>query len=124
MQIEGRSIFGYFSDRNDAESAKEQLRKAGFEDTQLDAVRHDGAVGSATRPISGEISSLSDLTMGADSEGDDTGILLSADPAASGLARGDLGEGAKAWLVVTVTDGSDQEVERAVKILKSHGGDV
>ena len=37
MRIEGRSIFGYFADRRDAEQAKERLVAAGFNDTQLDS---------------------------------------------------------------------------------------
>ena len=38
VKIDGRSVFGYFADRNDAEEAKERLIKAGFDDTALDSV--------------------------------------------------------------------------------------
>lgn len=122
MKIEGRSIFGYFADRNDAEQAKERLVAAGFEDTQLDSVRHDR--GGDYRPLTGGIDSLSNLVLGSDVESDDAGILLAANPSASGFASGDAGVREKAWLVVTVTDGSDEEVERAVQIVKHYGGDV
>lgn len=37
---------------------------------------------------------------------------MEADPAAT------------AWMVVTLTDGSDVQVERATKILKQYGGEV
>lgn len=127
MNIDGRSVFGYFTDRNDAEQAMEQLVSAGFDksDLGLDSIRDSGAVGTPSRPISGSIGSLSELTLGTPHIGDDTGILLSADPSASGLASqsdGVIPE--KAWVLVAVTDGSDEEVERAVKILKRHGADV
>lgn len=114
MRIDDRSIFGYFTDRQDAERAQEQLRSAGFDQTHLDALRHGDRIDAP-------------LTMGVDSGtdvGDDTGVLLGADPAASGLAAPDEAPVGKAWLVVALTDGSDEKVERAVKILKRYGGDV
>ncbi len=123
MEIDGRSIFGYFSDRNDAEQAKEQLLRAGFNDTQLDSVRHDEPIGASTPTLSAQFDSLSELTLGTQT-GDDTGILLAADTAASGMAGRGQPPLDKAWLIVTVTDGSDEQVERAVKILKSNGADV
>lgn len=126
VKIDGRSVFGYFADRNDAEEAKERLIKAGFDDTALDSVSRFQGDGpdDHINPMTGGFGSLADLTLSADVEGDDTGILLAADPSASGFAADSTGLQEKAWLVVAVTDGSDQEVERAVKILKSYGADV
>ena len=51
-------------------------------------------------------------------------MLLAAHASASGFAADSTGVREKAWLVVTVTDGSDEEVERAVQIVKHYGGDV
>lgn len=124
MEIDGRSIFGYFADRNEAEKAKERLVQAGFRDTILDTVRHDGAVGESTPTLAPQIDSLSDLTLGTETHDDDSGILLAADPSASGLASSADPPSNKAWLIVTLTDGTDEQVERAVKILKSHGAEV
>lgn len=128
MRIEGRSVFGYFADRNDAEEAKERLVRAGFSETELDAVSRYGDGGGGAEVVhnvtTGRFDSLADLTLGLETGGDDRGPLLAADAAASGYAADGTGPREKAWLVVTVTDGSDQEVERAVKILKSYGGEV
>lgn len=126
MEIQGRSITAYFADRNDAEEAKERLQQAGLADTQLDSVSRFDATGTDTlqNPSTGRFGSLSSLTMGADPSPPDAGALLAADPAASGYAADSTGVHEKAWMVITVTDGSDVEVERAVKILKQYGGEV
>ena len=127
MRIEGRSIFGYFSDRNAANEAAERLRQAGFSDTQVDSVSltsQRGRTDELFNPSTGRFGSLSQLTMGAEPDGDASGILLSAGSSASGYASGDTQADGHGWMVVALTDGSDMEVERAVKILKSHGGDV
>lgn len=128
MKTDGRSIFGYFTDRNDAESAKDRLIQAGIEDIQLDSVSRTSQGGRPDQlfnPSTGDFDSLSRLTMGADvgALGDDTGILLSADTSASGYGGGAEPQEA-AWMIVAVTDGSDAQVERAVKIMKSHGANV
>lgn len=127
MHIEGRSVFGYFSDRNAAVQALQRLQQAGFSHAQLDSLSltsQRGRLEEVVNPSTGDFGSLSQLTMGETPASDSAGILLSADPSASGYATGDVGAEGHGWMVVAVTDGSDVEVERAVKILKSHGGDV
>lgn len=127
MRIEGRSVFGYFSDRNAAAEAAQRLQQAGFSDTQLDSTSltsQRGRTQDPVNPSTGQFGSLSQLTMGADPQSDAAGVLLSADSSASGYAADNAGVDGHGWMVVAVTDGSDAEVERAVKILKSHGGDV
>src|SRR5690606_6466578 len=127
MQIEGRSVFGYFSDQDAAQQAAHRLRQAGFSDTQLDALSatsQEGRVDEPFNPSTGRFASLSQLVMGADPSEETSGILLSADASASGLATGDAHAQGHGWMVVALTDGSDVQVERAVKIIKSHGGDV
>ena len=109
------------------EEAAERLRRAGFIDTQLDTVSATSQGGRAEEPFNpstGSFGSLSQLVMGAEPENDASGILLSADASASGYAAGNAHADGHGWMVVAVTDGSDVEVERAVKIIKSHGGDV
>lgn len=125
MEIEGHSVFGYFNDINDAQKAEKQLREAGFDDTQLDAIGNDTAIDTISNPLTGNIKSLAHLTLGTDVDhGDDRGILRAADPSASGLAGKGLGDEGKAWLVVTVTDGQPEQIDRAVEILESCGGEV
>src|SRR5690625_1153795 len=100
MDTKGRSVFGYFTDRHDAEKAMEQLLSAGLSESSLDSLQDGGGVGTPARPISGSIDSLSELTLGIESSGDDSGILLSADPDASGLASETDGMSPeKAWLL-------------------------
>lgn len=62
--------------------------------------------------ITGDISSLADLTLSNGADGDDSAVLLAAHPSASGMAGDGAGPQEKNWLVVTVTDGEPEEVER------------
>ena|GEM_PF-1597503 len=128
MNIDGRSVLGYFDDQDDAEKAKERLIAAGFPRTGIDVARRGAAVPSAhDASLAGGAGFTSDQTHEPAPYAHDGSILLAADPALGAHWNGYSTEGAKPgtdWLVVTVTDGSDTEVERAVQIIKHYGGDV
>ncbi|HET7559927.1 MAG TPA: hypothetical protein VFK80_08190 [Limnochordia bacterium] len=125
MKLDGRGIFGYFTDRKQAQTAVDRLHRAGFVDAELDLVHRDteGLTDAGARPITGDLRSLSELTLGANPAGDDSGILLSASPDASGLAHELHGAGfpeAAAWLVVTTAE-TDHESQRARDLMHESG---
>ncbi len=98
MELVGRSILGYFTDRAAAERAKTALLRSGFETVQLDELH----------PAPG---------------GDDDGPLAATSTAASGLAH-ELGESPTepepSWIITVVTP--EDHVNRAVHILEECGG--
>jgi len=135
----GRSILGYFAHREQAERAKEHLRRAGFETVQVDSLSSPAAGSQQLRnPLTGDVDSLAALTgaAGLSALDEETGDgprgggggpdpLLAADPDASGLAHevgADPGLPAPAWMVTVVT--TEDHVNRAVHILEDAGGIV
>ncbi|HEY8418344.1 MAG TPA: hypothetical protein VIK93_09975 [Limnochordales bacterium] len=126
MELVGRSILAYFTRHDQAERAKAELRRAGFETVQVDRLGTDEAGAHRLHnPLTGRIESLADLTLGVDTGGGDAGPLLAADPDTSGLAHeldADPGAPAPAWIVTVVT--TEDQVNRAVHILEDAGGIV
>lgn len=119
MRIQGRSILGYFTSADEAQSAAQALREKGFDSVSIDRVSaHQGEATQALRnPLTGRISGLGELTLGAGTEPDES-AALAASPAASGLAE-DTGLKGLAYLVTTVvSDGRDDE---AVEVYREHG---
>lgn len=127
MDLVGRSVLAYFTRREQAERAQSVLRQQGFDTVQLDRIGRYGGESAQElhNPLTGNIESLADLSAGADTDGDDAGILIAADTSASGLAHGadyDPGIEERAWLVTVVT--GEDRVNRAVQILEDTGGTV
>ncbi|MEO3948098.1 hypothetical protein [Gorillibacterium sp. CAU 1737] len=82
-----KSVIAYFASREAAEEAVNKLRALRALDARVDSFgRFPGSSEGSSTPISGDISSLSSLTLNATVETRDTGILLAADPSASGLS--------------------------------------
>ncbi|MFS8572347.1 MAG: hypothetical protein LOD85_04880 [Clostridia bacterium] len=113
MSMTGHSIFGIFQHPQAARDAARLLRQAGFSriwlepaDSHLDADLH----------VPGpEMEALYSWTP-------DTAVHGGLEPHGAG---GWPSPGAASqWFVVTETDGSDTQIERAVKIIKLHGGHV
>lgn len=123
LKIEGQSILGAFQTRELAEKAERKLRDAGYDVVEVDRVSaYPGEDTERLRnPLTGRISSLADLTLGASAEGPNEGILLAAHPSASGMA-GTAGVHERGWLVTVVTDPS--KVERVVQIMEACEGRV
>ncbi len=118
-----RSILASFEDGGEAEKAKAALMEAGFGEVQLDRV--DGFPGGRTtdddmRPGLGETSEVTALMTGNGRMAyDDARVLLNAMPEASGMS-GAPTQIVPPFLVTVVTN--DQEVQRALEIVRSHGG--
>jgi len=123
-----RSILSYFSASNQAQKAVDALKNAGINVVQLDRISRFGAVPDKeyNNPIN-NAQSLTGLTMFSsgtnESAGNGTGVLLGADPSSSGYGCADYGvAGGRAFLVTVVTN--EKQVDKALEIIKQHGGQV
>jgi hypothetical protein len=83
-----RNILAYFNTIEQAEHIVNQLKNMGISDFQIDRVHRypEGTADNLMSPVTGQIGSLSDLTIG-DISGD-VGPLTAADPSASGMSDG------------------------------------
>lgn len=117
------SILAYFSDQDEAEKGAALLRDSGFAEVQVDRVSPYPELENDRlfNPLSSHFASLSNLTLGAVASGDE-GILLAADPSASGMAGGEPPPD-RAWLVAAVTDDPGQ-IEEARRMLRAMGARV
>jgi len=123
-----RSILSYFSASDQAQKAIDALKKAGINEVRLDRVSRYGAVPDKeyNNPIN-NAQSLTGITMFSSETneitGSDAGVLLGADPSASGYGCADYGvAGGRAFLVTVVTN--EKQLDKAVEIIKQHGGEV
>lgn len=118
-----KNILAYFKSYGAAEKTAEQLKqRVGVVDLRIDQVSlfPGEGVEKVTDPASGDISSLSELTLGADRNGKDTGILLSASNSASGMS-GELDDAmTRNYLLTAVVKESDHE--EALDIVERMGG--
>jgi hypothetical protein len=116
------NILAYFKSREEAERAESQLKLMGVVDLRIDLVSlypGDG-IDVITDPSTGEIPSLAHLTLGAEIETRDHGILISTDVAASGMS-GELDEmTGRNFLLIAVVDQSIHE--EALKVIEVNGG--
>lgn len=83
-----KNILAYFNTVEQAEEIANQLKNMGVSDYQIDRVHRypEGTADQLMNPVTGQIGSLSDLTLG-DISGD-VGPLTATDPAASGMSDG------------------------------------
>ncbi|MGB9793038.1 MAG: hypothetical protein ACPLTR_10765 [Thermacetogeniaceae bacterium] len=123
-----RGILSYFPNSAAAQEAAEELRRAGFQDIQIDRVSRYGVESDAhlNNPIN-NATSLAGLTVyskgTAEALGDSGRVLLAADPSASGYGgRGYGTAGGRAYLLALVVP--EERVDEAVEIIKKNGGVV
>ena len=122
-----RSILSSFPSSGQARKAVEALKNAGLTEVQLDRVSRYGVEIDAhyNNPIN-RAETLTGPTLysrNAKDMDDNTRVLLAADPSASGYGCDDYGvAGGRAFLVTVVAD--EGQVDRAVEIIKQHGGEV
>ena len=125
-----RSIFGFFPSSTKAEMAMEELKKAnlvpGEGYMQIDRISKFGVVNDSeyNNPINNAIT-LHGLTLYSNSQGIDDGAnpLLAANDTEMGRGiNNDNLAGGEAFMVTLVT--REDCVEKAVAIMKKHGGRV
>jgi hypothetical protein len=118
LQPGEKSILAYFSNRDSAQQAMNELQQMGITDVRMDQTsgfnRQTNYATSAT--------SLSALTMGeADRLANNFGPLLAADPAVSGMTdRSD--PGSHNFLVTVITN--DINLDQALQSLRNNGAQV
>ncbi|MCL6634437.1 MAG: hypothetical protein K6T29_01550 [Peptococcaceae bacterium] len=122
-----RSILSYFPTSRQAQKAVAALQGAGIGEARLDRVSRYGAGNDAhyNNPVN-RAETLTGPTLyssNAQDLDDNTRVLLAADPSASGYGCKDYGvAGGRAFLVTVVVP--EELVNRAVDIIKQHGGEV
>jgi len=125
-----RSILAYFPSSTRAQQAATELRQAGLVEEpgslQVDRISRFGVKNDTEydNPINAA-TTLSGVTLfaGDSDQVEGTDPLLAADPSASGVGdRGYGVAGGQAFLLTLVT--GEQNVERAIKIIKANGGRV
>lgn len=117
-----RTILASFYSHGEAAKAAAEIHNQGIEVAEVDEL--DGYSNNAqprdAYTISGKIDSLSALTLGAEPSSRDVGILLSADPAASGMAGEPDRMIGRNYLLTVVCD--NKLVDTAVDIIKRYNG--
>lgn len=124
-----RAIFAYFSSSTKAEKAIEALDKAGFPQASLKRVSRFGVVRDASydNALNGQAETLTGLSLFSANTDKDMNqserILMAADPSVSGMSALGYGlAGDKAFAVIAFAP--EEEVDKAVQIIKDQGGDV
>lgn len=122
-----RSILSYFPSSNKAQEAVEALKGAGIGEVQLDRVSRYGVEIDAhyNNPIN-RAQTVTGPTLFSEDKNEmdaDKRVLLGADPSVSGYGAEEYGvAGGRAFLVTVVTN--EGQLDRAVDIIKQHGGEV
>lgn len=120
-----RSILSSFLSEEDANRAAEQVQGLGIDVVQV-APLHALAVSGGDEPkrkafpITGRIPSLASLTLHTTPDSRDAGVLLGANPIASGMSDGEDVVTGRNYLLTVVCD--DSLVDTAVNIIKACNG--
>jgi hypothetical protein len=85
-----KNVLAYFKTRDEAQEVLNKLKALRVEDARIDHVAKYPQESREIQinPATGNVSSLGELTQEAEVSSRDAGILMAADPAASGLSDG------------------------------------
>lgn len=118
-----RSVLASFLTAHDANLAASQIHdKLGVEVAKVDELHGLGGLDPdiESYPISGEIPSLAALTLDTQPRSRDAGVLLAADPSASGMSDGQGNITGRNFLLTVVC--KEEQVEPVVQIIKGCNG--
>ncbi|CAM3761274.1 hypothetical protein [Alicyclobacillus pomorum] len=117
-----RTILSSFFSESEANRAAQKIREMGVEVAQVDQLHAYGGRVPERRfyAITGDLPSLAALSLNTDVTSRDTGILLGADPSASGMSDGQDNVTGRNWLLTVVCP--EHQVEDAVRIIKECNG--
>lgn len=117
-----RTILSSFYSEAEAQQAADKIRNLGIDVVQIDELHAYTGFNPERRvyPISGDIPSLSSLTLHVDVASRDAGVLLAADPCASGMSDGQDNVTGRNFLLTVVC--AEEKVEEAVQIIKACNG--
>lgn len=122
-----KNILGYFHQPTDAQNAEKALHALGVKITKINEVgKYDGdGVDRLMNPLNSDFDSLATLTLGADPDGRNEGILMSADVSASGMSSGSRERGLARDPNILLTAVMDESLHKeALKIVEKYGGTV
>ncbi|MCL6516026.1 hypothetical protein [Alicyclobacillus sp.] len=117
-----RTVLSSFRSEADARHAEKKIRALGVEVTQVSEL-HAYPGGMPERnafPISGKIQGLASLTLNTDPSTHEAGVLLAADPAASGMSDGADNVTGRNFLLTVVCP--EDRVEQVVQVIKDCDG--
>lgn len=117
-----RTVLSSFYSRPDAENAANLIHRLGVETAQVDEL-HLYPTPRSNRPIhtiSGDIPSLASLTLNSTPYSRDAGVLMAADPAASGMSDGGDNITGRNFLLTVVC--AENDVEAVVQIINDGNG--
>jgi hypothetical protein len=123
-----RSILASFPSSTRARAARDALAEAGIEEVRIDrAGRYGGENNSRLNtPMTWQADMLTGLTLSADNAeqfGNESSVLLGADPSVSGYSGPGYGmAGGMGFLLAAVTD--ETKLDQAVEIIRQNGGIV
>ncbi|WCN39392.1 hypothetical protein [Aneurinibacillus uraniidurans] len=118
-----KNILAYFKSPEEAEKAKAELETLGTIAMQIDRISPfpgDG-VERVMNPITGNMSSLADVTLGADVTNRNAGVLLAADVGASGMSDGGQDDTIGRDILLTVVV-EESKHHAALQIVEKNGG--
>lgn len=119
-----RNILAYFKSPDEANEVLVKLQSLRVIDASVDRISRYGGGGSMnelSNPITGNITGLGGLVLNAAESSNSAGILMAADPSASGMSHG--GQGGPTGRDILLTAVVDESVhERAMKIIEDAGG--
>jgi hypothetical protein len=120
-----KNILAYFHSPEQAEGIASKLNALRAITVQVDRFsRYPGeGMNNIMNPLTGNIASLVTLTQGAEISSRDEGILIAADPSASGMSDG--GDGGVTGRDILLTAVVDESVyEQALRVIEQGGGMV
>lgn len=120
-----KNILAYFHSPEQAEGIASKLNALRAITVQVDRFsRYPGeGMNNIMNPLTGNIASLATLTQGAEISSRDEGILIAADPSASGMSDG--GDGGVTGRDILLTAVVDESVyEQALRVIEQGGGMV
>ncbi|GIQ69707.1 hypothetical protein DUZ99_05510 [Xylanibacillus composti] len=118
-----KNILAYFKSPEEAEGVKAKLEVLRAIDISIDRFsRYPGdGVEHIENPITGDITSLADLTLGADVSSRSAGILTAVDPGASGLSDGGQDDPVGRDILLTAVM-PEETHEQAIQVIEQAGG--
>lgn len=119
-----RTILASFYTESEANQARDKVQSLGAEAAEVDSLHPSGQPDRTLEAyaISGKIPSLANLTLHTSVSSRDAGVLLAADPSASGLATPDIDDPVTGRNFLLTVICPEPLVDQAVDIIKQCNG--
>lgn len=117
-----RTVLASFYSEEEAKQAAEQIKALGIEVAEVDQLHAYNGFTPEKRSftISGDIPSLASLTLNTTPFSRDAGILMAADPSASGMSDGQDNITGRNYLLTVISP--NETVPKVVSLIKSNRG--